>query len=613
MNKKLLNMIKFLITIAIICSFVWFLVISPMITFNKYENTFKEAAERYYELNSNQLPTGERVKTLSLNALYKDSYLKEDFYVPYSKKPCSLEKSWVKVRRDKNGEYEYLVYLECGTIKSNIDHDGPVIKLKGDTTITVDVDSEFKDPGVDSVRDAVDGKLNKDIVTVRSNVDTKKIGTYEVKYTAYDSLNNKTTVTRTVEVVKSLKGVVKKDLGEETNYKGEPSNNYIRLSNMYFRIYGLTEGGDVIVVSDEDIANVSHNKIEKWLDDYFYEHLNDFTKKNIVESKFCNMTIDDNSLNATECTDFTKKRKVYIPSIVEINKAYGGIDSSTNEIMNFLRTDTISWIANKKDDNESYVTRKRFYDPAHNKKVAITYDKTFNYGVKPMLVLKGDVLVKNGDGTLESPYEFGDVKKVKYGDKLSERETGEYVFISGTLYRIIEITKEGTTRVTSMNSFGIKKADDLEVYSSPLADGIVYDPTDKTSVGYFINNGAMEYIDTRYFVNHEIEVPTYKDSVVYGEEIETKKYTVKLAAPNMFEMYSAMGRNYGHLYDFYSYWMVNGVKNRRYAGVITDIGVPVNEEIGAYWRYGIRVVGQIKSSAVVVSGKGTYFSPYKIS
>ena len=69
MNKKLLNTIKFLITIAIVCSFVWFLVISPMITFKKYENTFKEAAERYYELNSNKLPTGERVKTLSLNAL----------------------------------------------------------------------------------------------------------------------------------------------------------------------------------------------------------------------------------------------------------------------------------------------------------------------------------------------------------------------------------------------------------------------------------------------------------------------------------------------------------------------------------------------------------------
>ena len=312
MGKKLISLLKLLVTIAIVCLFVWYLVISPMITFNEYEETFKAAAERYYELNQNQLPTGERVKTLSLNALYKDSYLKEDFYIPYTKKPCSLEKSWVKVRRN-NGVYEYIVYLDCGTMKSNVDHEGPVIKLKGEKTVDVTIGEEYKDEGVDSVRDAVDGKINVDTVTVRSNVDTKKIGSYEVKYTAYDSLNNKTVVTREVNVVKSVRSVVKKDLGEATNYKGEPLNNYVRLSGMYFRIYGLTDDGkNVILVSDEDIANVGFNKLEKWLDDYFYDHLNEFTKKNIVESKFCNMTVDDGLLNTTECTEFTGKRKIHV-------------------------------------------------------------------------------------------------------------------------------------------------------------------------------------------------------------------------------------------------------------------------------------------------------------
>ena len=67
MGKKLISLLKLLVTIAIVCLFVWYLVISPMITFNEYEETFKAAAERYYELNRNQLPTGERVKTLSFS------------------------------------------------------------------------------------------------------------------------------------------------------------------------------------------------------------------------------------------------------------------------------------------------------------------------------------------------------------------------------------------------------------------------------------------------------------------------------------------------------------------------------------------------------------------
>lgn len=614
MNKKLIGTIKFLITIAIICSFVWFLVISPMLTFKEYEKTFKEAAERYYDLNSNQLPTGERVKTLSLNALYKDAYLKEDFYVPYSKKPCSLEKSWVKVRRDKNGEYEYLVYLECGTIKSNIDHEGPVIKLKGDEKVTVSIGDEYKDPGVDSVRDAVDGKLNNDIVTIKSNVNTTKIGTYEVKYTAYDSLNNKSVVTRTVEVVKSIASLVKKDLGEETNYKGEVLNNYVRLSNMYFRIFGLTEDGkNVILVSDEDLANVSHDKIEIWLDDYFYDYLNDFTKKNIVESKFCNMDVDDSSLNATECTSFTKKKKLYVPSIVEINKADDSSDKVEFGFKNFMKPSTISWLANKKSDTEAYVIRDIFYGRENENKNAIFYDKDMNYGVRPMFVFNGDALVVNGEGTVEKPYEFGDTKRAKYGTKLSERDTGEYVHIGGVLYRIIEITKEGTTRIISMDSLGVLNTDSVQIYSDPYAENIIYNPKDKKSVGYYINNGATEFVDTSHFVNHEIVVPTYGDKIIYGEELETNKYTVKLAAPNMFELFSAQGNNYKKDFIFYSFWTMNGSKTKRIAGALTDIGVPVNETIYPYWNFGVRVVAQVNKSKVIVSGKGTYFEPYKIS
>ena len=306
--KKLLSKLKLLVVLFVIGFLVWFFVVSPLITFKEYEEIFKDAAIRYYQLNKKELPTGERVKTLSLNTLYKKSYIKDDFMVSNSKNMCSIDKSWVKVKRDKNGEYQYYVYLDCGVFKSNIDHEGPVITLKGKDKVTVTIGEKFTDEGVKSIKDNVDGKLNIDTVIIRSNVDTNKLGTYEVNYIAYDSLNNKSTVTRTVEVVKSISSVVKKDLGEETNYKGEPLNNYVRISNMYFRIFGLTEDGkNVILVSDEDLANVSHNKLEKWLDDYFYDFLNDFTKENIVESKFCNMDVDETNINSKDCSSYTKK------------------------------------------------------------------------------------------------------------------------------------------------------------------------------------------------------------------------------------------------------------------------------------------------------------------
>ena len=58
--QKYVGKVKFLIVLAIVGTFVWFLVISPMITFHNNEKKLEEAAKRYFELNQNELPTGQR-------------------------------------------------------------------------------------------------------------------------------------------------------------------------------------------------------------------------------------------------------------------------------------------------------------------------------------------------------------------------------------------------------------------------------------------------------------------------------------------------------------------------------------------------------------------------
>ncbi len=58
MDKKGLKGIKLVFTFLIVLLFVWFLIIYPMISFHKNEMKLTDAAKRYYELNSNRLPTG---------------------------------------------------------------------------------------------------------------------------------------------------------------------------------------------------------------------------------------------------------------------------------------------------------------------------------------------------------------------------------------------------------------------------------------------------------------------------------------------------------------------------------------------------------------------------
>lgn len=131
MKKKILKISIFII----IGGFLVYLFLFPVYKFRKNEEVFLNAAKEYYQMNLSKLPTGERASTLSLITLYRQHYLKEDFKIPFSTKLCSVKNSWIKVKKDSSGEYQYYAFLDCGILKSRIDHKGPEIVLNGSDNI----------------------------------------------------------------------------------------------------------------------------------------------------------------------------------------------------------------------------------------------------------------------------------------------------------------------------------------------------------------------------------------------------------------------------------------------------------------------------------------------
>lgn len=602
MNKKTISFLKLLVVVVIVALFAWFIFIKPSYNFSKYEKTLEEAAVRYYQLNQTELPTGKRVATVTMQTLYHKSYLKEDFYIPYTDKPCDLKESWVKVRK-VDGEYKYYTYLQCGAMKSTVDNKGPEIKLNGSDVVTVDLGSKYKEPGVKSVVDNTDGKMNlKDVTIDSKKVDTEKIGTYKVTYTATDGLKNKTTVERTVEVVSKIKNAVKIANDKKDYYQGSNPANFVRLSGMLFRVIGV-DGNNVRIVADEDIANVNYSGVSPWLEDYFMKHISENAKKLLVKNKYCNMKVTNENLNATECTSFTDSRYSYIPSIVDVNLTKD--DKSTS----FMKPETLSWLANEKDDKTAYTTRNVFFG---NEAGSDFYadSKTQNYGVRPVLTIKGDTLIKSGNGTSTSPYTFGETKTGKTDEAINTRYSGEYISYGGMLWRIIEVNEDGTTKVVSIENI---KKDGVNIktnYKKVKSDKKIYNPTQKNNVGYYINNKVSEYIDTSYFVNKEIKVPVYKKEIQYGKQKTTEKYKVKLSAPNMYEMFSASAKSASRTR---SYWLLNSSEEPYYKALVTDAGVVITENVGDFDEYGIRVVANLKKSVSIKKGKGTKDSPYNIT
>lgn len=118
----------------------------------------------------------------------------------------------------------------------------PVIKLKGGTTVNVKLNETYTDSGF-TVSDDCD-KIDNSKVTVKSNVDTTKEGTYNISYSVSDKAGNIGTANRTVivkkpvsfdtvnkeEYLKSLEKYI-----EDKNYN--VSIGYVNLETGYTYLY----------------------------------------------------------------------------------------------------------------------------------------------------------------------------------------------------------------------------------------------------------------------------------------------------------------------------------------------------------------------------------------
>lgn len=167
-----------------------------------------------YSLTKNSLrPSiklrGEEEITLNVGEKYQEqgalSYLKE-------KNISNNIKIEGQVNTKKVGTYE-LTYTSKNyknnkkvSIKRKIhvvDTEPPVINLKGKEELLLYVDEKYEDPGY-IVTDNYDESLD-DEVKITGNVDTSKVGTYELTYEVADSSNNTSSVKRTITIKEKTK------------------------------------------------------------------------------------------------------------------------------------------------------------------------------------------------------------------------------------------------------------------------------------------------------------------------------------------------------------------------------------------------------------------------
>ena len=102
-----------------------------------------------------------------------------------------------------DAKYMLTITKECDIHKEAPDKTKPVIKLKGSSTITINVGDKFEDPGATATDDK-DGDLT-DKIKVSGTVNTNRVGPYTITYTVKDKAGNEASIKREVKVVKKDK------------------------------------------------------------------------------------------------------------------------------------------------------------------------------------------------------------------------------------------------------------------------------------------------------------------------------------------------------------------------------------------------------------------------
>ena len=601
-KNKIIKIVIVVVVIIVLALLLWFLYFYPNKVFRENERLLEEAGKRYYEINSTRLPNEEgRVISVTLDTLIKQDYL-DGLYEAYGNKLCDLNESNVKAV-NKDGDYTYYTYLKCGNHESKVDHDGPVITLNGSKNMTVSRGDTFNDPGVKSVVDNVDGNMDKSLVSIKGEVDTSKVGVYEITYTISDSLANKTEVTRKVSVEESLASTVKSNT-ENGYYVGNVDNNYIYFNNMLFRIVRVNDDNSVLIVSNDALANVDYTNdgrftdsaLDKWLNDYFYNLLEPSYQDLIKSSSWCDDVISSDNITTTECSRQTDKRGVGILSLQDYNLSYDGVSS-------YLDKSNFSWYANLAEDNKAWAITSTDSYP----NTIYSSESTNLLNVVPALNLKASTTILEGDGTYTDPYVVVKRDTARRSSELNKRQVGEYVSYSGYLFRISNILDDGTTEVV-MDSVLKSNNQQVDIGYTNGNKQKVYNPNQEGNIGYKIKNDMTRYINTDLFVSKNISVPIYNKNITYQGKKDTKEYKLLITIPSTFDIFSAKSSTANDS----GYWLRDSSKQDNTKAVVRSLGTLTYSNASDNLQAGVKVLAYFDKDVIIESGEGTYLDSYTV-
>ena len=255
------------------------------------------------------------------------------------------------------------------------------------------------------------------------------------------------------------------------------------------------------------------------------------------------------------------------------------------------------------------------------------FDLTNAQGIRPSIVLKSNIKIVDGNGTIDNPYRLeGDNDTNLSGTLLNTRYSGEYIIFGkngNNLYRIVSHEAEGLIKITSAGPLKSSKS----FIKSVFGMNKIFSSTN--TLGIFLNEEYLtKYVGDDYANMIEDTATWYLGIVGTGDSYKLAKYidasmseyntstTSKVGLlrfgelmAGQFDRYYVKGQN-STIADFTTnYWLLTQTR-LSYVRISTNYG-------GASYnatsnQNGIKPSLNLKSNVIITSGDGTLQNPFNI-
>lgn len=280
-------------------------------------------------------------------------------------------------------------------------------------------------------------------------------------------------------------------------YKGENVNNYIKYSNMLWRIIKFNPDGSLDIVLDDnknmlkwnnEVTNFSESDIYKYLNNYFYKLLDYNYLTNTV---ICNDTIDD--LNNMTCNDKITDSYVRLLNISEY------LNSKTTST--YIKDDENIWLSNRSSDKVWNINNGNLSSS----------DVTNMYYIKPVVTIKNSTVLIKGEGTKENPYIIDE----------SKLGISSYVKIDEDVWHIYD--KSNDIYHLSLT----KPLENKKIFSKISTK---FDLEDTSSLANYLNN---EYYESLSYKDKLVETSWYDGGYDSYNDIFKSSVTSKVGLLNV--------------------------------------------------------------------------------